>query len=91
MCLQEAGADASYVEGPRSVEELKVIGKRQKVVHLKRLALAHCCVHYADNLPVVCTNACEMHVGVHEIVCSWHDWGDLLIIHHLQPSSPILP
>ena len=31
LCLQEAGADASYVEGPRSIEELKEIGKRQKV------------------------------------------------------------
>ncbi len=29
--MQEAGADASYVEGPRSIEELKEIGKRQKV------------------------------------------------------------
>lgn len=32
--LQEAGADASYVEGPRSIEELKEIGKRQKVQNL---------------------------------------------------------
>ncbi|KAL3137042.1 hypothetical protein ABBQ32_14203 [Trebouxia sp. C0010 RCD-2024] len=26
----EAGADASYIEGPRSIEELKIIGQRQK-------------------------------------------------------------
>ena len=28
---QEAGADASYIEGPRSIEELKTIAQRQKV------------------------------------------------------------
>lgn len=31
MVSQEAGADASYIEGPRSIEELKIIGQRQKV------------------------------------------------------------
>lgn len=29
--LQEAGADAGYVEAPRSIDELKEIAKRQKV------------------------------------------------------------
>ena len=31
--MQEAGADASYVEAPRSLEELKEIAKRQKVTN----------------------------------------------------------
>ena len=30
--LQEAGADASYIEGPRSIEELKIIAERSKVL-----------------------------------------------------------
>lgn len=52
LTLQEAGADATYVEAPRSIDELKEIAKRQKVtascISLVRasirLPLLHCAV-----------------------------------------------
>ena len=42
--LQEAGADASYVEGPRSIEELQELGERQKVQHHDH----HCCMRASE-------------------------------------------
>ena len=32
LLFQEAGADGTYVEAPRSIDELKEIAKRQKVI-----------------------------------------------------------
>ena len=65
LALQEAGADATYVEAPRSIDELKEIAKRQKVtascVSLVRasirLPLLHCAVAeksvYGSSSPIL--------------------------------------